>query len=245
MLLLGCCGCCFTINKECSTHTTLAVLALLGLLRLDARYARAPRPAPTRSRAVVSSCIKALLESLYIDFPVVTLLAVISPDPSCNDMMSRLEAVGGRPGRRPTRTIVLTVLPRMRVPSVSFSCGKLMRFISRLGRMHKPLLAVPSIGAMLAAPLPLGGMLNIPVSLRCVACICGQTLQEFQPVLLPLKQLAYLPNSYSKLCDEETACGQCLASWRHPSWLCDGAAVAGGGLLRPPGVSPVRVTRSS
>ena len=50
-------------------------------------------------------------------------------------------------------------------------------------------------------------------------------MQEFQPVLLPLKQLAYLPNSYSKLCDEETACGQCLASWRHPSWLCDGAAV--------------------
>ena len=57
MLLLGCCGCCFTINKECSTHTTLAVLALLGLLRLDARYARAPRPAPTRSRAVVSEMV--------------------------------------------------------------------------------------------------------------------------------------------------------------------------------------------
>jgi len=53
------------------------------------------------------------------------------------------------------------------------------------------------------------------------ACICGQTLQEFQPVLLPLKQLAYLLlNSYSKLCDEETACGQCLASWRHPSCGC-------------------------
>ena len=78
------------------------------------------------------------------------------------------------------------------------------------------------------------------------ACICGQqALHAFQPVLLPLMQLLYLPNLYYKLCDEETACGQCLSSWCHPSWLCDGAAVAGGGLLRPPDVSPVRVTRSN
>ena len=32
MLLLGCCGCCFTFNKECSTHKRSAMLALLGLL---------------------------------------------------------------------------------------------------------------------------------------------------------------------------------------------------------------------
>ena len=78
------------------------------------------------------------------------------------------------------------------------------------------------------------------------ACICRQqALHAFQPVLLPLMQLFYLPYLYCKLCDEETACGQCLSSWCHPSCLCDRAAVAGGGLLRPPDVSPVRVTRSN
>ena len=93
-----------------------------------------------------------MLDPLYIGFPVVTLLAVISPDPSCIDMVTCIEAVGREP-LYPTRTAVFTVLVRMRVPSVSVSCGKLMRFISRLGRMHKPLLAAPSIGATLAAPL--------------------------------------------------------------------------------------------
>ena len=52
------------------------------------------------------------------------------------------------------------------------------------------------------------------------ACICGQqALHAFQPVLLPLMQLFYLPNLYCKLCDEETACGQCLSSWCHPSYF--------------------------
>ena len=41
---------------------------------------------------------------------------------------------------------------------------------------------------------------------RC-ACICGQVLRACQHVLLPLKHLANRPSSYSKHCDEETACG--------------------------------------
>ena len=34
------------------------------------------------------------------------------------------------------------------------------------------------------------------------ACICGQVLRACQPVLLPLKHLAYRPSSSSKHCDE-------------------------------------------
>ena len=45
------------------------------------------------------------------------------------------------------------------------------------------------------------------------ACICGRVLRAFQPVLLPLKHLAHRLSSYSKHCDEEVACGQCLSGF--------------------------------
>ena len=45
------------------------------------------------------------------------------------------------------------------------------------------------------------------------ACICGQALRACQPVLLPLKHLAYRHSSYNKHCDEDTACGQCLSGF--------------------------------
>lgn len=46
----------------------------------------------------------------------------------------------------------------------------------------------------------------VPPRPRC-ACICGQVLRACPPVLLPLKHLANRPSSYSKHCDEKTACG--------------------------------------
>ena len=45
------------------------------------------------------------------------------------------------------------------------------------------------------------------------ACSCGQALRAFQPVLLPLKHLAYRHNSLIKHCDENAACGQCLSGF--------------------------------
>jgi predicted metal-binding transcription factor (methanogenesis marker protein 9) len=42
---------------------------------------------------------------------------------------------------------------------------------------------------------------------------CGQVLRACQPVLLPLKHLAHRPSSYSKHCDDEAACGQCLSGF--------------------------------
>jgi hypothetical protein len=45
------------------------------------------------------------------------------------------------------------------------------------------------------------------------ACSCGQALRAYQPVLLPLKHLAYRHSSYNKHCDEDTACGLCLSGF--------------------------------
>ena len=50
MLLLGCCGCCFTFNKqECSTHKRSAMLALLGLLLAGAEPSSQPLTARLRT----------------------------------------------------------------------------------------------------------------------------------------------------------------------------------------------------
>ena len=45
------------------------------------------------------------------------------------------------------------------------------------------------------------------------ACICGQALRAYQPVMLPLKHLAYMHSSCSKHCDEEAVCGQFLSGF--------------------------------
>ena len=52
---------------------------------------------------------------------------------------------------------------------------------------------------------------------RLGATVCMQlragTLRACQPVLLPLKHLAYRHSSYDKHCDEDAACGQCLSGF--------------------------------